>query len=327
MNARCQSSTPRLPSWSFLRTRFLYQKHVEQDHIDQQKKKLFVGMTPKSAYEEDYRAVFAPFGTLFDIYVIRDRNGLSKGCAFVRYESAHSANHAIEALHDKHIMPGGFRTLVVTIADDRRAPHAAAGCPTAARRDTIVSGDGLSRSLHRPASFLGSEGRVSSAASLIGPQRSSAAAPQTGAVAFGSTVAQGNAPAGVLPGMPYFLCGGSPPQGTYVYYPYVPSSPSQSDAAVSVPARGVSTKPHHAFSIGPHGMGNQCDRAARGVHEKDTLRPQRSGGSAAVAPRKKVAVGRSSPSVPPGLTCSCTTFRVLSLTRTWRPPSRRSGRC
>ncbi|CAM9187118.1 unnamed protein product, partial [Hapterophycus canaliculatus] len=181
-------------------------------------------MAPKSAYEEDYRAVFAPFGTLVDIYVIRDRNGFSKGCAFVRYESAQSANDAIEALHDKHIMPGGFRTLVVTIADDRRAPHTAAACTTTTRRDTVDSEDDLSRSLPRPASFLESDGggggSFSSSGSLVGPRMSAAAAPQTGAVAFASSVAQGSTPAGALPAMPYFLCGGNPPQGTYVYYPF-----------------------------------------------------------------------------------------------------------
>ncbi|CAM9959662.1 unnamed protein product, partial [Scytosiphon promiscuus] len=245
--------------------------HGEQDHLDPQKKKLFVGMAPKSAYEEDYRAVFAPFGKLVDIYVIRDRNGFSKGCAFVRYESAQSANDAIDALHDKHIMPGGFRTLVVTIADDRRSPHAAAASTATCHRDTLCSEDGLSRSLSRPASFLGGDGggggTISSTGSIVGPHRSSAPAPQTGAVAFGSTVAQGSTPAGVLPGMPYFLCGGNPPQGTYVYYPYVPPSCSQPDAAVSVAPPEVSTKSHHAPSIGSHGVANVRGRGARGVQE------------------------------------------------------------
>lgn len=86
-------------------------------------KKLFVGMAPKAACEEDYRAVFAPFGNPVDIYVIRDRDGFSKGCAFVKYESTESAYSAMEALHGKYIMPGGYRSLVVTIADFRREPN------------------------------------------------------------------------------------------------------------------------------------------------------------------------------------------------------------
>ena len=229
-------------------------------------------MAPKSAYEEDYRAVFAPFGTPIDIYVIRDRNGFSKGCAFVRYESAKSASDAIEALHDKHIMPGGFRTLVVTIADDRRGPQTSpATTTTTNRRDAGGSGDGTFRSLPRPPSFMGSDsgggGSVSSLGSLAGPTRSPP--PQAGVAPFAPNVLPGDPSSGVVSGMPYFLCGGNPPQGTYVYYPYVPPSSGHQDAAAC--SRGpvaVSAKLHHAFPVGPVARGNsKLEIGSRRVQE------------------------------------------------------------
>ncbi|CAM9430719.1 unnamed protein product, partial [Ectocarpus sp. 12 AP-2014] len=243
-------------------------------HTDQQKKKLFVGMAPKSAYEEDYRAVFEPFGTPIDIYVIRDRNGFSKGCAFVRYESVRSASDAIEALHDKHIMPGGFRTLVVTVADDRRGPQTSAVGTTTTRRDAVGSGDGLLRSLSRPSSFMGSDsgvgGSIPSLGNLVEQNRSTVAAPQAGATAVAPTVAPGSGPSsGLLSGMPYFLCGGNPPQGTYVYYPYVPSSSVQHDTGSSAAPVGIGAKPHHAFAVGSTAVGNndRCELGARGAQE------------------------------------------------------------
>lgn len=239
-------------------------------------------MAPKSAYEEDYRAVFAPFGTLIDIYVIRDRNGFSKGCAFVRYESVKSASDAIEALHDKHIMPGGFRTLVVTIADDRRGPQTGASIETTTRRDAGGSGDGPFPSLSRPPSFMGSDGgggggraggggSMSSLSSFAGPNRAPATVPQAGVAALAPNFARGDPSSGAMPGMPYFLCGGNPPQGTYVYYPYVPSSSGQQDTtAPSACPLVLGNKPHHAIAVGSPAGGNhnnRCDLGARRVQE------------------------------------------------------------
>lgn len=247
----------------------------DQSHTDQQRTKLFVGMAPKSAYEEDYRAVFAPFGTPIDIYVIRDRNGFSKGCAFVRYESAKSANDAIEALHDKHIMPGGFRTLVVTIADDRRGPQTGTATTTSTtRRDAGSSGGGLFRSLPRAPSFMGSDsgggGSMSSVRSLTGPNR--LPAPQAGVASFAPNVLPGDPSSGVVSGMPYFVCGGNPPQGTYVYYPYVP--PSSSGHPDVVASSGgpdaLGIKLHHAFPVGSAAGGNNNrEISARRVLQED----------------------------------------------------------
>lgn len=207
-------------------------------------------MAPKSAYEEDYKIVFAPFGTPIDIYVIRDRNGFSKGCAFVRYETVKSATDAIEALHDKYIMPGGFRTLVVTVADDRRSPHSGSGT------DALGASGEWAHSLPPRHSCSGASESCSrsnnNSASLRGLTIPSRPIVSPGQMACASPVSPGASPP-LMPGMPYLFCGGNPPQGTYVYYPYMspPSVPGQQQHATAVSTATIAAKPpQHAFAVG-----------------------------------------------------------------------------
>lgn len=57
--------------------------------------KLFIGMLPRSVSEEGLRTVFAPYGKLIEIVVLREPDGTSKGCAFVKYERRDDALNAI----------------------------------------------------------------------------------------------------------------------------------------------------------------------------------------------------------------------------------------
>lgn len=216
-------------------------------------------MAPKSAYEEDYKAVFAPFGTPIDIYVIRDRNGFSKGCAFVRYETVKSATDAIEALHDKYIMPGGFRTLVVTIADDRRSPHSGSS------PDALGASAEWAHSLPPRHSCVGGNescSRNSSSASLRGLAIPGRPVASPGQMACVSPASPG-ASSPLMPSMPYLFCGSNHPQGTYVYYPYVPPSASGQQQHATTGATAVigAKPPQHAFAAGsPVGAcGSRCD--------------------------------------------------------------------
>lgn len=146
-------------------------------------------MAPKSAYEDDYRTVFTPFGNPVDIHVIRDRDGFSKGCAFVKYESTESAYSAMEALHGKYIMPGGYRTLVVTIADFRREPN------PSRYRDAVDGGDSrFIMAMSSPCTMAATTLQASGAVSRM--------------------------PCRFRRGPP------SAPQGTYAYYPFICSSSS-----------------------------------------------------------------------------------------------------
>jgi len=70
--------------------------------------KLFVGQVPSTATEADLQPIMALYGYIQDVYVLRDHQGRSKGCAFVTFENAESAQAAIAGVNEKVIMPGGM---------------------------------------------------------------------------------------------------------------------------------------------------------------------------------------------------------------------------
>ncbi|XP_071098837.1 CUGBP Elav-like family member 3-B isoform X4 [Haliotis cracherodii] len=83
-------------------------------------RKLFVGMLNKQQVEEDVRQLFQPFGTIEECTILRDQNGNSKGCAFVKFASHSEAQTAINALHGSQTMPGASSSLVVKFADTEK---------------------------------------------------------------------------------------------------------------------------------------------------------------------------------------------------------------
>eukprot|EP00758_Cryptobia_borreli_P002683 Tbor_TRINITY_DN3206_c0_g1::TRINITY_DN3206_c0_g1_i1::g.23783::m.23783 len=78
--------------------------------------KLFVGQVPYIATEELLRPLFQPYGNIMEIKIMRDGDGRSKGCAWVRYDTQEQAQGAIEALHDKHTIPPQTNMLQVRFA-------------------------------------------------------------------------------------------------------------------------------------------------------------------------------------------------------------------
>ena len=82
--------------------------------------KLFVGGLPAAAAEPDLWALFAPFGDLREVAVLRRADGTSKGAAFVNFATAEGAEAAVEAMTQREVaLPGSQRPLVVRHA--RRA--------------------------------------------------------------------------------------------------------------------------------------------------------------------------------------------------------------
>jgi len=81
--------------------------------------KLFIGMLSRKASEEEVRELFAPFGDIREIYMIRNADGTSKCAAFLRFMKRESALQAIENLHNNIVMDGSARPLIVKFADNK----------------------------------------------------------------------------------------------------------------------------------------------------------------------------------------------------------------
>jgi len=80
--------------------------------------KLFVGQIPREMDEDTLIPYFAEFGAIVELTVIRDRvTKVHKGCAFVTYLDAESAQAAIEQLHDKIKLGGAINPLQVRVAE------------------------------------------------------------------------------------------------------------------------------------------------------------------------------------------------------------------
>jgi RNA recognition motif-containing protein len=81
--------------------------------------KLFIGMLPKTATEEQLHDMFVKFGDLREVHIIRGPEGSSKGCAFVKFVERESALFAIEEMNNK-VPEGSTRPLVIKFADVKK---------------------------------------------------------------------------------------------------------------------------------------------------------------------------------------------------------------
>lgn len=82
--------------------------------------------TDKSA--EDLLPLFADFGNIRNLHLVKGPDGKSRGCAMVLFERWSQAEAAMEAHDGKTVLPGGKgRALVVHFANPRRS--SATGMP------------------------------------------------------------------------------------------------------------------------------------------------------------------------------------------------------
>lgn len=87
-------------------------------------RKVFVGMLSKQSSEEDVRAMFEGFGSVEEVTVLKDKEGHSRGCAFVKFKFRQEAQAAINQMHGSQIMPGASSPLVVKYADTEKERQA-----------------------------------------------------------------------------------------------------------------------------------------------------------------------------------------------------------
>ncbi|XP_068744707.1 CUGBP Elav-like family member 3-A isoform X1 [Montipora capricornis] len=83
-------------------------------------RKLFVGMISKKATEDDLRIMFSPFGAIEELTILRDSDGKSKGCAFLKFPTRMQAQNAIAEMHNSSTMEGCPSPVVVKFADTEK---------------------------------------------------------------------------------------------------------------------------------------------------------------------------------------------------------------
>ena len=69
-----------------------------------EQRKLFVGTISKNTDEEKLRVLFCEFGTIADVKILRNQDGTSKNCAFIKFSSRLAAQKAIKEMHNSHTM-------------------------------------------------------------------------------------------------------------------------------------------------------------------------------------------------------------------------------
>ncbi|XP_073238348.1 CUGBP Elav-like family member 3-A isoform X2 [Porites lutea] len=83
-------------------------------------RKLFIGMISKKATEDDLRMMFSPYGTIEELTILRDSDGKSKGCAFLKFPTRMQAQNAIAEMHNSTTMEGCPSPIVVKFADTEK---------------------------------------------------------------------------------------------------------------------------------------------------------------------------------------------------------------
>lgn len=67
--------------------------------------------------ESDVEVFFSDFGEIIDVQILRDKNGIHKGCAFVKFASMTKAEKTIEKIDNKIEMPGSNVPIKIKWAD------------------------------------------------------------------------------------------------------------------------------------------------------------------------------------------------------------------
>lgn len=61
-------------------------------------------MLSKTADDEQVKRMFQRFGQIEELTVLKDKDGYSRGCAFIKFASRQQAQSAINEMHGSEIM-------------------------------------------------------------------------------------------------------------------------------------------------------------------------------------------------------------------------------
>ncbi|EIW80918.1 hypothetical protein CONPUDRAFT_103939 [Coniophora puteana RWD-64-598 SS2] len=95
------------------------ERKKERTDADANEKEVYVAGLSKYTTKEDLKGVFKTYGTVNDVRLVTDKNGQSKGFAFVEFESETSAQAALSANNYEL----RSRRIAVTLADSRVKPR------------------------------------------------------------------------------------------------------------------------------------------------------------------------------------------------------------
>ncbi len=109
--------------------------------------KLFVGSIPKHATEENLQDVFSQFGHIEELVLMRDPDGTSKGCAFIRFKNKEDALIAMRFLNGNVYLSGSDKPIEVRFAEKKSKPTGT-GAETATKFPSASH-----TTAHNPASF------------------------------------------------------------------------------------------------------------------------------------------------------------------------------
>eukprot|EP00053_Salpingoeca_punica_P016345 m.153909 g.153909 ORF g.153909 m.153909 type:complete len:1345 (-) comp16948_c0_seq4:430-4464(-) len=98
----------------------MLQVRLANSDLKSDDRKVFVGMISPTFTEEQLQNMFAPFGVVERVVILREHDGTSRRCAFVKMDTANHAKAAIAALHNSMTLPDCRSPLVVRLADTER---------------------------------------------------------------------------------------------------------------------------------------------------------------------------------------------------------------
>jgi RNA recognition motif-containing protein len=77
-------------------------------------------MLGKNTTDKELNTLFSSYGTVKEVYLMKDGQGVSRGCAFVKMAARDEAEAALKSLHDIHQDQNATRKLIVRWAEDSK---------------------------------------------------------------------------------------------------------------------------------------------------------------------------------------------------------------